>query len=48
MFYSNYLKYLPYTWSLIEKRLKNPVFENLNYLFKKYLKIKTLKKISNL
>ena len=45
---SNYLKYLPYTWSLIEKRLKNPVFENLNYLFKKYLKIKTLKKISNL
>ena len=45
---SNYLKYLPYTWSLIEKRLKNPVFENLNYLFKKYLKIKTLKKIGNL
>ena len=45
---SNYLKYLPHTWSLIEKRLKNPVFENLNYLFKKYLKIKTFKKISNL
>ena len=45
---SNYLKYLPYTWSLIEKRLKNPVFENFNYLLKKYLKIKTLKKISNL
>ena len=45
---SNYLKYLPHTWSLIEKRLKNPVFENLNYLFKKYLKIKTLKKIGNL
>jgi len=45
---SNYLKYLPHTWSLIEKRLKNPVFENFNYLLKKYLKIKTLKKISNL
>ena len=45
---SNYLKYLPHTWSLIEKRLKNPVFENFNYLFKKYLKIKTFKKISNL
>ena len=45
---SNYLKYLPYTWSLIEKRLKNPVFRNLNYLFKKYLKIKTLKRIRNL
>ena len=45
---SNYLKYLPHTWSLIEKRVKNPVFENLNYLFKKYLKIKNFKKISNL
>ena len=45
---SNYLKYLPYTWSLIEKRLKNPVFENLNYLFKKYLKIKTLNRIRNI
>ena len=45
---SNYLKYLPYTWSLIERRLKNPVFKNLNLLFKKYLKIKKLKKINNL
>ena len=44
----NYLKYLPYTWSLIERRLKNPVFKNLNLLFKKYLKIKKLKKINNL
>ena len=25
---SGYLKYLPYTWSLIEKRLKNPIFKN--------------------
>ena len=45
---SNYLKYLPYTWSLIERRLKNPIFKNLNLLFKKHLKIKKLKKINNL
>ena len=44
----NYLKYLPYTWSLIERRLKNPIFKNLNFLFKKHLKIKKLKKINNL
>ncbi len=44
----NYLKYLPYTWSLIERRLKNPVFKNLNLLFKKHLKIQKLKKINNL
>ena len=44
----NYLKYLPYTWSLIERRLKNPVFNNLNLLFKKHLKIQKLKKINNL
>ena len=44
----NYLKYLPYTWTLIERRLKNPVFKNLNFLFKKHLKIKKLKKINNL
>ena len=45
---SNYLKYLPYTWSLIERRLKNPVFKNLNLLFKKHLKLKKLKKINSL
>ncbi len=44
----NYLKYLPYTWSLIERRLKNPIFKNLNLLFKRHLKIKKLKKINNL
>ena len=44
----NYLKYLPYTWCLIERRLKNPIFKNLNLLFKKHLKIKKLKKINNL
>ena len=42
----NYLKYLPYTWSLIERRLKNPAFKNLNHLFKKYLSVNTLKKIA--
>ncbi|WP_075533833.1 aminoglycoside phosphotransferase family protein [Candidatus Pelagibacter communis] len=44
----NYLKYLPYTWSLIERRLKNPIFKKLNLLFNKHLKIKKLKKINNL
>ena len=43
---SNYLKYLPRTWNLIEKRLKNPVFKNLNLILKKYLNIKKLKKIN--
>jgi len=45
---SDYLKYLPYTWSLIEKRLKNPVFRNFNIIFKKHLKIQKLRKINNL
>ena len=37
---SNYLKYLPYTWSLIERRMKNPVFNKLSILFKKYVPLK--------
>ena len=41
---SIYLKYLPYTWRLIERRLKNPIFKKFNYLLKKYIKIKKLKK----
>ena len=40
---SYYIKYLPYTWRLIEKRLQNPVFKKLNYLLKKYVKVKNLK-----
>ena len=44
----DYLKYLPYTWCLIERRLKNPVFKNFNLILKKYLKIQKLKKINNL
>ena len=40
---TNYLKYLPYTWTLIERRLKNPIFKNLNLLMQKNLPIKNLK-----
>ena len=40
----NYLKYLPYTWALIERRMKNPIFNKLNILFKKNLPLKKLKK----
>ena len=43
---SHYLKYLPYTWVLIERRFKNPIFKKLNFLFKKHLDIKSLKKVS--
>ncbi len=41
---SNYLKYLPHTWSLINRRLKNPIFKNLQLLLNKHVKIKRLKK----
>ena len=44
----NYLKYLPYTWLLIERRMKNPVFNKLNILFKKYLPLKKLKKLQKI
>ena len=44
----NYLKYLPYTWTLIERRMQNPIFDKLNILFKKYLPLKKLKKIKKL
>jgi len=40
-----YLKYLPYTWSLIERRMKNPIFNKLNVLFKKHLPLKELKRL---
>ena len=39
----NYLKYLPYTWLLIERRMKNSIFNILNVLFKKHLPLKKLK-----
>ena len=41
----NYLKYLPYTWVLIERRMKNSVFNKLNILFNKHLPLKKLKKL---
>ena len=44
----NYLKYLPYTWLLIERRMKNPIFNKLNILFKKYLPLKKLKKLQTI
>ena len=40
----NYLKFLPYTWTLIEKRLQNPVLKSVKLIFNKYLSIKKLKK----
>ena len=45
---SNYLKYLPYTWSMIDKRMKNSIFNKLNKLFKKYLPLKRLKKLQKI
>jgi hypothetical protein len=44
----NYLKYLPYTWVLIERRMKNPIFNKLNILFKKHLPLKKLKKLQRI
>jgi aminoglycoside/choline kinase family phosphotransferase len=45
---SNYLKYLPYTWQLIERRMKNPIFNKLNILMKKNLPLKKLKILKKL
>ena len=45
---NHYLKFLPYTWMLIEKRLQNPVLKNLKLLFYKHLPIKNLKKINKI
>ena len=45
---SNYLKYLPYTGELIERRMKNPVFKKLNNLMKKNLPLKKFKKIKKI
>ena len=42
---SNYLKFLSYTWTLIERRLKNPIFKNLNTLMQKNLPLKKLKRL---
>ena len=39
-----YLKYLPYTWSLIELRMKNKIFKNLKIILKKTVNQKIRKK----
>ena len=39
-----YLKYLPYTWSLIELRMKNKIFKNLEITLKKVVNNKMRKK----
>ena len=44
----NYLKFLPYTWALIEKRLQNPVLKDLKVLIHKQLPIKKLKRLNKL
>jgi len=44
----NYLKFLPYTWTLIEKRLQNPALKDLKILFYKQLPIKKLKRLNKI
>ena len=39
-----YLKYLPYTWNLIELRMKNEIFKNLKTVLKKAVNNKIRKK----
>ena len=41
---SEYLKYLPYTWSLVELRMKNKIFNNLRVLLKKAVSKKLRKR----
>ena len=43
-----YLKHIPYTWSLINRRLKNPIFKDFRLFFNKHIKIKRLKKFNTL
>ena len=45
---NNYLKFLPYTWTLIERRLRNPIFKNLNISINKNLPIKKLRKLNKI
>ena len=45
---TNYLKFLPYTWKLLERRLRNPIFKNLNILINKNLPIKKLRRINKI
>ena len=41
-----YLKYLPYTWNLIELRMKNKIFKNLEKILKKAVNKKIRKKVN--
>ena len=43
---STYLKFLPYTWRLLELRLKNEIFNKLNFLLNKAVSKKNRKKVS--
>ena len=45
---SKYLKYLPYTWKLIERRMENPIFLNFKKKMKAHLPLKKLKRIKKL
>ena len=45
---NDYLKFLPYTWILIERRLRNPIFKNLNILINKYLPVKKLRQLNKI
>ena len=42
----SYLKFLPYTWQLLDMRLKNPIFNNLRYLLNKAVPRKNRKKVN--
>jgi N-acetylmuramate 1-kinase len=42
---SNYLKFLPYTWQLLNLRLKNPVFNNLKNLLNEVVPRRNRKKV---
>jgi len=44
----NYLKYLPYTWSIIEDRMKNSIFSKLKILFREHLPLKKLKTLNKI
>ena len=43
---SNYLKFLPNTWRLLDLRLKNPIFNNLKYLLNNAVPKKNKKKLN--
>jgi len=43
---ANYLKFLPYTWKLVELRLQNPIFNNLKYLLNEAVPAKKRNKVN--